>query len=83
MTEATPPFLTPAEHQAVDLTGQLWNLLVSIVGDDPARKGDLRELSVHVHGIQNAVLAQAAARAYPGRYRLLGKTLPPRARERS
>jgi len=29
----------------------------------------------HIHILQRMVLKQAAARAYPGRYRLLGETL--------
>lgn len=64
--------LTPAEHDAVAMAGELWNLLTGIVGDGPAREGDLRELIGHVHAIQQAVMKQAAARAYPEMYRLLG-----------
>lgn len=64
--------LTADEHQAVEDAGQLYNLLCRIVGHGPSRAGDLGELVGHVHGIQQAVLKQAAARAYPDRYRLLG-----------
>lgn len=64
--------LTPAEHDAVAMAGELWNLLTGIVGDGPAREGDLRELIAPIHEIQRAVLKQAAARAYPDLYRLLG-----------
>lgn len=70
-----PPALTDAEHRCVRLAGELWNGLCQIVGNDESRAGDLAELVHHVHAIQNAVLAQAAARAYPGRYRLLGGAL--------
>jgi hypothetical protein len=72
MAEAS---LTEDEQSALDLTVQLVDMLAGIVGEGPTRAGDLNELLGHVHGIQNAVMAQAAARAYPGRFRLLGQTL--------
>lgn len=68
--------LTAEEHRAVDLTAELWNLLCSITGGEGSREGDLAELAGAVHVIQRAVLAQAGARAYPDRYRLLGKLIP-------
>lgn len=65
--------LTEAEHKAMGLTAELWNLLVQEVID---RKGTVRqdsaEIALHIHNIQHAILAQAAARAYPEQYRLLG-----------
>ncbi|MBM0257363.1 hypothetical protein [Micromonospora sp. 4G55] len=64
--------LTDTEHQAMDLTAQLWNTLCAIAGDGPARAGDLAELGQHIHAIQHAIMAQAAARAHPDRYRLMG-----------
>lgn len=64
--------LTPNEHQAVELAGRVACLLDAIAEDGPARAGDLAELCAAVHVIQNGVLAQAAARAYPDRYRLMG-----------
>jgi hypothetical protein len=67
--------LTPAEHRVVDMAGQLWGELCNLVGNDVTREADLRELVVHIHAIQQAVLAQAAARAYPYEYRLLGEVL--------
>lgn len=72
--QASEP-LTPEEHQALQLTADLWNLLNRIVGNDRSRAGDLAEVASHIHNIQHAVLAQAAARAYPDRYRLLGGTV--------
>lgn len=68
--------LTEDEHRAVELAGELYGLLCSIVGDGPTRDQDLRELIGPVHEIQRAVLKQAAARAYPDRYRLLGEVIP-------
>lgn len=65
--------LTDAEHRAMDLTAQLWNLLCSdVVTEGPSRTKDLHELVHHIHAIQHTVMSQAAARAYPERYRLLG-----------
>lgn len=67
--------LTDDEHRLMDLTGELWKVLCEVVGDAPARSADLAEAAAHVHAIQNMVLAQAAARAYPDNYRLLGQQL--------
>lgn len=67
--------LTDTELRAIDYTAALWHELGEIVGPGPSRAGDLRELVVHIHAIQHAVMSQAAARAYPDRFRLLGGTL--------
>lgn len=67
--------LTASEHRAMELTGQLWGELQAIVGRAKSRAADLNELVGHVHAIQNTILAQAAGRAYPDRYRLLGEVL--------
>lgn len=70
---STPEALTVHEHNAMELTADLWNLICqSIAQDGPSRSGDLRELSTHIHAIQHAILSQAAARSYPDRYRLMG-----------
>lgn len=71
------PLLSDDEHRAVELAGELWNLLSRVVDDGPTRDADLRELIAHVHAIQHTVMAQAAARAYPDTYRPLGGTLRP------
>lgn len=71
------PLLTEAEHRAMELTVQLVNLLsTEIIGQGRSRAGDINEVVHHIHGIQNMILSQAAGRAYPDRYRLLGETLP-------
>lgn len=65
--------LTESEHRAMAMTADLWNLLVGdVVGHGSAREGDIAELASDIHRIQERVLAQAAARAYPDKYRLLG-----------
>jgi hypothetical protein len=68
--------LTEAEHRAIELTAELVNLVCTeVIGDGPSRTGDVREFAAHVHAIQQQILSQAAARAYPDRYRLLGRSL--------
>lgn len=67
--------LTDAEQAAVQKAGDLWGDLCAIVGDGPTRDADLHELIVHIHAIQHAVMAQAAARVYPSTFRLLGERL--------
>jgi hypothetical protein len=67
--------LTDDEQIVVYRAGQLWNLICSAIPDGPTRDADLRELIVHVHAIQHAFMANAAARAYPDAYRRLGSTL--------
>lgn len=67
--------LSPEEHEAMDMTVDLWNALCGVAGDADSRGDDLRELAAHIHGIQRAVLANAAARMYSDRYRLLGGTV--------
>lgn len=70
--------LTEAEHKAVTLAGELWTHIArEVVGAGPTRDADLRELAAHIHGIQHAVMSQAAARLYADRYRLLGEVLLP------
>ncbi len=68
--------LTPAEHDAMAQTAQLTRTMREIIGDGPAAEGDIAEMVDAVHRIQRMVLGQAAARAYPERYRLLGGDAP-------
>lgn len=75
MADSSMGLLSRAEHRAMDLTVELVKLVTAeIVADGPTRVGDLSEFVANIHGIQNMILAQAAARAYPDRYRLLGGT---------
>lgn len=67
--------LTADEIEAMDLTARLANICVVIVGSGPTRQGDLNELITHIHNIQHAIMAQAAARAHPDRFRLLGQVI--------
>lgn len=67
-------FLTKDEHLAIDQAARLAETLARVVFDGAGRTTttDLNELLGHIHVIQHAVMAQAAARAYPEVYRLLG-----------
>lgn len=67
--------LTEEEQAVVRELGQCWNRLCRIVGNGPTRSADLNEVVFHVHALQNFVMAQAAARAYPDTYRLAGETM--------
>jgi hypothetical protein len=67
--------LTPDELVATKRAAELWGTLNVIVGDGPSREADLRELMYHIHAIQRAIMAQAACRAYPQLFRLLGEEL--------
>lgn len=72
--------LTPAEHKAMDLTAQLWNLMVTeIIADGPTAEQDRREFAAKIHTVQHNILRQAAARAHPEMYRLLGESFTPRS----
>ena len=67
--------LTEQEHEALDLTGDLASLMVYIIEDGSTHDEDMAEFVHHLHGIQNMILAQAAGRMYPERYRTLGSSL--------
>lgn len=75
-TTAEPELLTHNEKRVADLLAQAYNLYsTQVVGDGPSRQYDLMEFAAHIHDLQHAVMAQAAARAYPELYRLAGETL--------
>lgn len=69
--------LTENEHLAIQAAGDLWGMITAIVEEGPPRESDLAELIIHIHAIQHAVMANAAARAYPTQLRRLGATLKP------
>lgn len=74
---STPaPMLTRAELKALNLTAQLWNLLVQeVVANGSTRDHDTAELASKIHDLQHTIMAQAAARAYPTQFRLLGGSI--------
>ena len=68
--------MTDAEHRVVALLGEAFTLYAQeIVADGPTRSHDVGEFAARTHDLQHAVMAQAAARAYPDLYRLAGGTL--------
>lgn len=67
--------LTAAEVDVVMTLGRVWNEMCTIVGHGPTRDADLSEIVAHIHTLQRTVLGQAAARAYPDQFRLLGEVL--------
>lgn len=75
MAERAEHLLTEDERTALRLSGELANACHRIIGDGPTAEHDWAEMASHIHVIQHAVMAQAAARAYPDEYRLLGGTL--------
>ena len=64
--------LTDLEHEVVEDLAQIYNKLCLIVGNDDSRLYDLTEIAMLIHGLQDKVLAQAAARLFPEKYRLMG-----------
>ena len=74
--------LTDAEHALVEKLGSLMADFSAICGEDTTRQNDMFEVMLHVHGLQNMVLSQAAPRLYPDRYRGMGTRItPPKASE--
>lgn len=78
-TPALPPgcahLLTQDEHDALTVSGELAGLIRRVIGDGPQAHNDWSEAAVLIHGLQHMVMAQAAARAFPNDYRLLGQVL--------
>ena len=67
--------LTDDEHELIDMLGKCANLFGRVIGNGPTRAADTSEMVAPIHVLQQAVMSQAAARAYPTKYRLLGQTL--------
>lgn len=68
--------LTEHEHRVIALLGEAAALYGNhVCGGDVTRPADVAEFFGHVHDLQHAVMAQAAAREYPALYRLLGEVI--------
>lgn len=63
-------FLTGAERALITKLGECMTAFKDIAGTD--HDADLDEVCDKIHQLQHTVMAQAAARAYPEDYRLLG-----------
>lgn len=74
--------LTASEKRATGLLGQVHHLFVNeICGNHIiARDLDIKEFTDHIHILQNMIMCQAAARAYPDEFRLAGEVLAPTER---
>lgn len=70
----TDELLTQNEFDALELSAKLVNTLREIIGDSQLGQLDMTEMVFHIHSVQNAILAQAAGRAYPDKFRLMGYT---------
>lgn len=77
LKEITVELLTEREKNLVRLLAEVAHEFAQVV-----RKGDshyliacddTNEAILHIHALQNMVLSQAAARAYPKEYRLMGR----------
>ena len=68
----TTDLLTDEELIALDLTSKLANSMRVIIGDGPLAEYDWAEIAAKIHDIQHTIMAQAASRAYPEKFRLLG-----------
>ena len=66
-------YLTDSEHAVMAALATVWDTFVNeIVEHGETREHDLDEIAADIHALQRTVMKQAAARAYPSRYRLLG-----------
>lgn len=68
--------LTQDEHDFMVVSAELAEILRKIIGDSSLAAMDWAEAAAHIHILQRMVMSQAAARAFPDQYRLLGQTLP-------
>lgn len=68
------PLLTDKEHELIDALGDCADLFGEIILDGEEQEGDTSEVGSKICTLQNMVLAQAAARAYPDKYRLMGNS---------
>lgn len=68
--------LTDAEREAVRMAGELYALIRDeVCGHAFTRDDDLAEVRADIHHIQYRIMGQAAAREYPGEFRLLGEVI--------
>jgi hypothetical protein len=69
--------LTQAEHDLIRDLGLCMVAFTCIAGAERTRDADLTEFCSIIHAAQNTVMSQAAARAYPHEYRLVGGICEP------
>lgn len=66
--------LTTDELELLDALAGLYPKFEMIVGLGATRLADLNEIAAKIHDLQSMVMSQSAAREYPDRFRLLGKS---------
>lgn len=71
----TDELLTQNEIETLDALAELTGRFSRVLGHGPTRSEDFREVVLHVRALQNMVMSQAAARAYPAKFRLLGESI--------
>lgn len=69
------PMLSDDEREALSLTAKLAQVCMKVIGKGPSAEHDWAEMAHRIHDIQHALMSNAAARAYPDTFRLLGGTL--------
>ena len=67
------PALNDFEHGIATKVAELASDFIHLVGNGETAAADFAEILPHLHALQQTVMAQAAARAHPGRYRALGE----------
>lgn len=68
--------LTDDEREAIRMAGRLSTFIADrVCGHGPTREQDIAELEATIHHIQRLVMAQSAARDYPGELRLMGEVI--------
>ena len=72
--EMGEPGLNDFEHGIATKVAELASDFIYLVGEGETAAADFAEILPHLHALQQTVMAQAAARAHPGRYRGLGET---------
>lgn len=75
--------LTEEELEALRLSGKLAERMRRIIGDGPTASHDWSEIAQCIHALQHAIMAQAAARAYPNEFRLLGGVVEVTVKQKS
>lgn len=72
---AMSELLTDNELTLIEKLGECANLFAQVIGDGEQSINDLYECVDKIHQLQHMVMSQAAARAYPEKFRLLGGTV--------
>lgn len=71
---ASTTALTANEEAIIAKVADIAEDFIDLCGDGPTATHDWAEILPHLHALQQAVMAQAAARTYPTKYRPLGGT---------